>query len=289
MSFSRRHFIKKMGMGLAAVGLAAENLACSSSIQKYGSEKLLLEKPDFPEPAPVGTSRLSLSWYKDTVRRLKEKISKKGIDAILLGSDTNMVYFTGCFRGSGERSTWAFFPVQENDTVYWFAPGIDRDLITSWWCTEYEYYFCYPHAENGFPNKGQVVQGKSVDLFEWMLKGLKNHGFQGKTIGIDIHLHPDFLKKIKLVLPDTSFIDISEDCLRMRMIKTPEEIALTQRAYRYFDKVHAFARDYIFERGTDATDFEIGQALQAYGIQLMMKDIDYDGTPHKGVGMEMVS
>ena len=67
----------------------------------------------------------------------------------------------------------------------------------------------------------------------------------------------------------------------MRIIKTNEEIALTQRAYRYFDKIHAFARDYILERGTDTTDFEIGQALQTYGINLLMKDIYHDGTAQR--------
>lgn len=73
----------------------------------------------------------------------------------------------------------------------------------------------------------------------------------------------------------------------MRIIKTPREIALVQRAYRYFDRIHAFSRDYILERGTDATDFELGQALQAYGIHLMMKDIKPEGGPHKAVGVEV--
>ena len=77
--------------------------------------------------------------------------------------------------------------------------------------------------------------------------------------------------------------------MKMRIIKTSEEIALTQRAFRYFDRIHAFARDYILERGTEATDFEIGQALQAFGIGLMMKDIAYDGRPHKGVGTEVTA
>jgi Xaa-Pro aminopeptidase len=289
MNITRRHFIKNMGLGLASAGLAAEHLACPFSIGKGESEKLLVDNPDHPKPAPLGYDRLPLSWYQDTVRRLKAKVAAEGMDAVLLGSDTNMVYFTGCFRGSGERATWAFFPLEEENAVHWYAPGIDRDLITSWWCTEFQYYFCYPHAEGGFPNKGQVVKGKRVDLFEWLLTGLKNRGFQGKTIGADTSLSTDQLKKIENFMPGTRFIDISDTCQKMRIIKRPEEIALTQRAYRYFDKVHAFARDYILERGTDATDFEIGQALQAFGIQLMMKDIDYDGKPNKGVGMEVTS
>jgi hypothetical protein len=37
-----------------------------------------------------------------------------------------------------------------------------------------------------------------------------------------------------------------------------------------FDTIHAFARDYLLQRGTEATDSEIGQA---YGINLMMQDV----------------
>jgi len=289
MNETRRSFIKKVGVGLAGAGFAAENIACSLTPTPQGSEKLLLENSAQPEPAPKGFDRLPLEWYKNTVKRLKQKVEEKGVDAILLESDVNTVYFTGCFRGSGERTTWAFSPVNEEDTVYWFSPGIDRDLITTWWCTENEYYFCYPHAEGGFPNKGQVVQGKRVDLFEWMLEGLKKRGFDNKTIGTDMNLFPSQLKKVKKILPGATVVNIGDICQKMRIIKTPEEIALTQRAYRYFDKIHAFSRDYILERGTETTDFEIGQALQAYGIKLLMNDVKRDGRPHTAVGMEVTS
>lgn len=91
------------------------------------------------------------------------------------------------------------------------------------------------------------------------------------------------------VMPRARFVSISSVCQDMQIIKTPEEIALLQRAYRYFDKIHAFARDYILERGTDATDFELGQALQAFGIELLMNDVQYDGKPHSAVGVEVTS
>jgi Xaa-Pro aminopeptidase len=75
----------------------------------------------------------------------------------------------------------------------------------------------------------------------------------------------------------------------MQQVKTPEELRLLQRAYRYFDRVHAFARDYILERGTDLTDFELGQALQGFGIALLMNDVAADGRPHSAVGIEVTS
>ncbi len=171
MTKNRRAFIKNMGLSIAASGLAAKGIAaCTKTSHLGNSESLFVTNRNQPKPAPVGYDRLPLEWYKQSVQRLKDRLS--GIDAILLESDKNKVYFSGCFRGSGERTTWVFFPTDEQDTAYWYAPGIDRDLITSWWCTEFEYYFCYPHGEGGYPNQGKVVNGARVDLFEWMLKGL---------------------------------------------------------------------------------------------------------------------
>jgi Xaa-Pro dipeptidase len=289
MKLSRRSFIRDMGLGLAGAGLAAERLAAQAVGKEVGSEKLLLKNPGQPEPAPPGFDRLPLAWNQRRVRELKDKVAAQGIDVILLRTDANIVYFSGCFRSSGERPTWVFFPRDEKDTIYWYSPGIDRDLISSWWSTENEFYFCFPHAEGGFPNKGLLAKGKAVDLFVWLLEGLKRHGLDGRTIGTDWTLDPDEEKKAAGVLPNSRFIDIAATCLSLRVVKTAEEIALTQRAFRYFDKIHAFSRDYVLERGTAATDFEIGQALQAYGIGLMMKDVAYDGRPHKGVGMEVTS
>ncbi len=291
MTLSRRELIRTLGGGLASVSAAAEFLACSPAPQTAvgNSEPLLVSRPGQPAPAPVGYDRLPLAWYKAAASRLKQKAGSLGVDAILLHNDHNLVYFTGCFRQSGERPTWVLFPVHEADTAYWFAPGIDRDLIESWWCTENNYYFCFPHAEGGFPNKGQVVRGKTVDLFEWMLGELGRHGLSGKTIGVDVDPSPAQLSSIQRLLPRSRLVNIGSLCLDMRIRKMPEELALTQRAYRYFDKIHAFARDFILEHGTHTTDFEIGQALEAFGIHLLMRDVKHDGRPHTAVGIEVTS
>lgn len=288
MKRSRREFIRTMGIGLATATAAATELALAQGAGG-GSEKLLVANAHQPEPAALGYDRLPLEWYKAAAKRLREQAAARGVDAVLLQTDNNIVYFTGCFRHSGERSTWVLLPVNEPEAAYWYSPGIDRDLIESWWSTANEYYFCYPHAEGGFPNKGQLSRGRRVDLWEWVLTGLKKRGFGGKTIGIDAELTPSRMKTFEAVLPGTKIVDVSDLCLGMRVIKTKEEIALTQRAYRYFDRIHAFARDYILERGTDATDFEVGHALSAFGINLLMNDVKRDGKPHSAVGIEVTS
>jgi Xaa-Pro aminopeptidase len=278
-----------MGRGLATAGAAAAGVARASANQKGGSERLLASNPNQPAPAPLGYDRLPLEWYKAAAERLKAQAAVRGADAVLLLDGDNQVYFTGCFRTSGERSTFVLFPVKERDTVYWYSPRIDQGLIQSWWCTENESYFCFPHAEGGFPNRGQVVQGPPVDLWEWVLSGLAKRGFADQKVAVDGELSASKRATFARVLPRATLLDIGDACLGMRIIKSKEEIALTQRAYRYFDLIHAFARDYILERGTEATDFEIGQALQAFGIGLMMKDVKHDGKPHSGVGIAVTS
>jgi len=283
----RRTFIKNIGLGIAASGVASCGLAGDTGISDHGSEALFVEDRNHPEPAPQGFDRLPLSWYQATVERLKDR--RSDVDVFLLENDKNKVYFTGCFRGSGERTTWVVFPRSENATAYWFGPGLDRDLITSWWCTDYAYYFCYPHARGGYPNLGQVFRGERVNLFEWLLHGLREKGLDGNVIGTDMALTEQQRSLAKNILPNTTFVDISDECLRMRMIKTKDEIALCQRAFRYFDKIHAFSRDFVLEHGTETSDFEIGHALQAYGIHLLMQEVVTDGKPHSAVGIESTS
>ena len=116
MKLSRRKFIRNMSLGLATVKLNANTLTKYSA----GSEALLVNNRNHPQPAPKGYDRLPLSWYQSRVQQLKEKLMTDNVDAILLEKDVNKVYFSGCFRGSGERSTWVFFPVKEKDAAYWY-------------------------------------------------------------------------------------------------------------------------------------------------------------------------
>jgi len=276
--------MRNIGVSVAGLGLFTKKRAYSFSSPKGNSGRMLVKDPDHPQPATF--DRLPLSWYKETVKRLKKIVAEKGIDVILLQDRWNLVYFTGLFHSTTERLFYVVFPVDE-DAIYWYHPGLDRDLVTSWWNTENEYYFDFLHGEGGFPNKGKVVQGKTVDLFMWLLEGLKKRGYGEKVIGVDAEFPPSKMKKIKKILPGAKFIDISKVCLKMRMVKTNEEIALTQRAMDYFSKIHAFARDYILERGTDATDFEVSHAAIEYGTDLILKDIKRDEKPHNAVGISV--
>ncbi|MFC1732660.1 M24 family metallopeptidase [candidate division KSB1 bacterium] len=283
MRIGRRDFMKTAGASLAGAGLIGSG--CSPSFTVTGNSESLL-RPDPDHPVPADFDRLPLEWYKNTVARLKERIRDRGVEAVILSNRWNIIYFTGLFHSTTERPFNVLLPVND-DALYWYAPGLDRDLITTWWSTDLDYYFDYLHAEGAYPNRGIVTTGKTVNLLEWLMEGVKTRGFARSTIGLDYEPAPSQMSVMRKILPGARFVTISDECLKMRMVKSPEEIALIQRAYNYFSRIHAYARDYILSRGTDATDYEIAHAAEKFGVDLIMNDIEHDGKPHNAVGVSV--
>jgi Xaa-Pro dipeptidase len=249
------------------------------------SEKLLLgpmpgeEGP--PEPAKV--DRLPLDWNKQTVARFKAQLAQKDIHAFVARDQLNIIYLTGYWHTHTERPQVVYMNADDADPWYLY-PALDRDMVKGWWFGGGWEYFDTKHAEGGFPEQGKVVQGKTVDLFQMLLEGIKAKGVQGNKIGIDGKLYADEMATAKKVLPKVKWVDISDTLLDMREVKTPEELALTRRAYTYFDRAHAYARDYILTYGTDVTDYEVAFASTFWINNVLYADLDLaNGLPHHGV------
>jgi len=283
---SRREFIATTGGAVAATGAAGvlpaqPAAAAPGTAQNLGkkSAALFLKEDDLK---PSTLDRLPLEWHQARAQKLREKLAEDGYEGILLTDRWNIIYFTGLWHTTTERLVNVFLPVK-GDPV-WFHAALDRDLVKSWWYSDGEMYFDWLHAEGAFPNEGKVQMGAKVDLTEWMLKALKKRGYAGKTLAADAELRPSMQKKVAAILGKEMGSE-SETCMGMRMRKTPEEIALTRRAYNYFNQIHAYARDYLLQKGTNATDFEIASAATQYGTDLIMADIKHDGGPHTAVGM----
>jgi Xaa-Pro dipeptidase len=249
------------------------------------SEKLLLGPAPGEEgpPEPAKVDRLPLEWNKQTVARFKEQLAQKDIHAFVARDQLNIIYLTGYWHTHTERPQVVF--MNKDDAEPWFLyPALDRDLVKGWWFGGGWEYFDTKHAEGGFPEQGKVAQGKTVDLFQMLLEGIKAKGVQGNKIGIDGKLYADELATAKKVLPKVKWVDVSDTLLDMREIKTPEELALTRRAYTYFDRAHAYARDYILTYGTDVTDYEVAFASTFWINNVLLADLDLaGGLPHHGV------
>ena len=180
--FNRRNFLKNSTLATLGATLAS---ACNGGPTRGpsgNSAALLVTNPDHPEPATY--DRLPLEWYKATVGRLQQKLGERRLDGILIQDRWNIIYFTGLFHTTTERPFACFIPTNE-EAVYWFYPGLDKDLVRSWWFTDGDYYYDFPHAEGGYPDQSKVPIGPAVDLLEWRLQGIAKRGFGDKKIGLD--------------------------------------------------------------------------------------------------------
>lgn len=302
MNLRRRQLFAKSGFGLLGAGfmarvdrVAAMQQSPTSLTERLKKEasgnsaKLLLRPTRGEEgpPEPAQFDRLPLEWNKQAVRRFKQKLAERGVEAFLVRDPLNIIYLTGYWHTKTERPQATF--MNKDDTDPWFFyPALDRDLVRGWWFGDGLMYFDFLHAEGAFPNEGKVVQGKTVDLFKLMLEGIKKRGIQGKKIGLDGELYPSESAKANEVLPGMEWVNASDMLLEMRIVKTPEELALWRRAYTYFDRAHAFARDYILTHGTDTTDYEVKMATELWINDQLYSELNLaNGAPHHGVKSEV--
>lgn len=231
--------------------------------------------------------RLPVSWYRSTVGRIQQRLGELSLDGILCRDQWNILYACGYFHSQTERPEALWIP-RDGEPVL-FVPGLDRDLVTSWWVREAEFYFDYPHAEtNNDPRSGPVSNPQgTVNLWQWMLRGLDRRGAGGSTIATDWELPPSQHRLFEQALPRARFRAVPDLIMQMRIIKTPEEIALTQRAIDYADRMLEFCRDYVLRRGTDATDFDVRHEAVRFGTELVLRDIEHTGLPHSAVGVQI--
>ena len=254
--------------------------------QAGGASASLMLTPD-PKaegpPEPADFDRLPLDWNKRTVKEFKKRLADRGIKAFLMREPLNIIYLTGYWHTTTERPQAVFMNADDVDP--WFLyPALDRDIVRTWWFGGGRMYFDFHHGEGAFPHEGKVQQGKKIDLFKFLLEGIKEHGIDGTKIGLDGELYPSQLAKVKEILPGIEFVDVSEVVMEMRMVKTPQELALWRRAYVYFDRAHAFARDYILTHGTDITDYEVKMATELWINDQLYSDLDLaNGSAHHGV------
>lgn len=231
--------------------------------------------------------RLPIAWYRDCVRRLQTKLGEQGLDGILLRDRWDIIYVAGYFHTTTERPYGLWIPREGEPTL--FVPGLDRELVDTWWVKDAEIYFDYPQAEtSGDPRTGPVADPTgTVNLWAWMMKGLDRRGFGGKTIGLGWEPPASQLRALQEAAPRATVAPKPDLVMAMRMVKTPEEIALTQRAIDYHDRMLDFCRGYVLQHGTEATDFDVAHAAVQYGTDLVMRDVAHDGRAHSAAGVSI--
>ncbi len=230
----RRHMLRGTGLAVLGTGflarldrVAAQQPATSltDAVRRQAtgkSEELFLkgQPEDEGPPAPATYDRLPLDWNRRTVERWKNRLAAREIQAFLVRDPLNIIYLTGYWHTTTERPQAVF--MNQDDRDPWFLyPGLDRDIVTSWWFGGGRMYFDIQHGEDAFPHQGRVLQGKKVDLFRFLLEGVKEHGVQGSRIAIDGELYPSEIEKAKDVLGDVHFSTSRTTCSRCVRSRRP--------------------------------------------------------------------
>lgn len=227
--------------------------------------------------------RLPEAWYRQNMARLQARLAEMDLDGIILADVWNIIYFSGLFHSKTERPFWLFVPTDGEPAI--FHPALDRDLVDTWWITDAEWYFDYPH--HGTYNAVVYEPGQAQDLLQWMLGRLAARGFSRATLGIEAEVPASVAGRMRQALPQASFIVAGDVCLKMRQVKSPEEIALTQKALDLQDHYLEFARAFIMEHGTSVTDYDVQVETRRYATTLLMDWLGPDGRPHNAVGIDL--
>ncbi len=214
MTLNRRSLLVSGGAALGgalASGAAAQTAGPASGIDGSRSAALFLKDDDGslrrrPTACPSSGTR-------GERRPSQAHLSENGFAGVWLSDPMNIIYFTGLFFTTTERPFAVFLPADKLATI-WFNPGLDRDLVKSWWAPDPDSYFDFQHAEGAFPNEGKVQQGAKVDLFEWVLKGLKKRGYDGKRIATDKDLSAQAALEGGLGLPEADDVRLGRRPLR---------------------------------------------------------------------------
>jgi Xaa-Pro dipeptidase len=274
----RRNFLKASSLAVAAVGTPELARAALQAENRAGA------MPQKSYPPLTGPFRLPQEWYKATTARFQKQLSEKKLDGAIVSGSDNINYLTGAFATSTERPIWLYVPASGDPAI--FHPGLDRDLWNTWWVPNREWYFDFPH--HGEYNKVVWQAGPRANLFEWAMKGVAARGLKKGRLGFEKPLADSDTDTLRRVAPQVQAEGktVGDLLLHMREVKTDDEIALSRVAMALHDRMMDFARNYILAHGTDATDYEVAHATDAFGASELAKYLKLDGRPHTGVGID---
>lgn len=166
---------------------------------------------------------------KKRLMLFQEALSRKGIQAALIFQNVDLFYFTGTLQRG-------FLVVPEQDEPLLF---VQRD---------------FERASFESPLRTVKVKGLSVIKDLQVLKTARTIGLEFDVIPVDLYL------RLKGLLGEKKFLDISSDILYLRSKKSPFELKQMERAMEITEHMFSQAMSSI---KPDMTEIELEAVLQA--------------------------
>jgi len=177
-----------------------------------------MERPDFFELKNGSKVKLPFSdqEYKNRLNKIREVMSKKKMDMVILTSMHNIAYYTGFIYCSFGRPYGCVITEKKIVTISanidasqpWRRSNCDNIIYTDW----------------------------KRDNFLKAIVSIIGRDNPPKNIGIEEdHLTLEMMSKLKSIFTFSTFKDISRDLMHLRMIKSKEEIEIIKNGARIAD------------------------------------------------------
>jgi len=177
-----------------------------------------MERPDFFELKNGNRAKLPFSdqEYKNRLNKIREAMSKKKTDMVILTSMHNIAYYTGFIYCSFGRPYGCV--ITENKIVT-ISANIDASQ---------------PWRRSNCENI--IYTDWKKDNFLRAIVSIIGRDDPPKNIGIEEdHLTLEVMSKIRSIFNFSTFKDISKDLMNLRMIKSEEEIKIIKNGARIAD------------------------------------------------------
>ena len=177
-----------------------------------------MERPDFFELKNGEKAALPFSEkeYRDRISKIRELMSNKKIDMIILTSMHNIAYYTGFIYCSFGR---AYGCVITKDKISTISANIDASQ---------------PWRRSHCGNV--IYTDWKRDNFLKAIVSIVGRNDPPKNIGIENdHVTLEIREKIGSIFSFSVFVDVSKELMKLRMIKSDEEIDLIKNGARIAD------------------------------------------------------
>jgi Xaa-Pro dipeptidase len=203
-----------------------------------------------------GVRPLDPAFFEHARHRLRARAQSAGLDGLLLLRAPNLAYATGLFLSANERPMGVWLPVDDGPIL--MLPGLERENAEGTGISDLRFYEEFPG---------------DVPAVLWMLDQIGR-----KSIAVD-QLDAALLDAARGKL---TRLELTDHAMAARMIKEPEEIALTIEAAGFADlflrRLHAAAGDIIAQGGTEA-DLMADAMTHARGALFAKHKLAFAGTP----------
>ncbi len=203
MSIQRRDFLK-LSAGSAAM---FSGINAFSSPSKYNSSILdgLQKMTDDVKP-------ITVEERKARIAKAQKLMAENNMGALILDSGTSLVYFTGIHWWPSERTMVAIIPAKGE--VKYVSPAFEADRLRE------------------LIKIGNDVRRWEEDEspYKQIVVALNDLGITGGNIGMEERLRFFVLDGVRKEAPNMNFVSGDPITVPCRMIKSPTEIALLQKA-----------------------------------------------------------